>query len=182
MPYGPQPTSLPPWAPSGPVGARVSPRLVAAIAALAVVALLALGVAAAAWFRGSPRAAAEQPVYSEQQQTSSREAVCAAHVAVKAALTASTRQPEAKAGENQLLIAVNIRLAEYSSADYLSQVLLANPATPKAVTDPVGGLVASLRRLAIGQLGDAPTASLEPITGEIGSLTDQVTKACEGHT
>jgi len=147
-----------------------------------MVSLLALGVAAAAWFRGSPRAAAEQPVYSEQQQTSAREAVCAAHGAVTAALTASTNQPEAREAGNRLLIAVNIRLAEYAGADHLAQVLLANPAAPKAVTDPAGGLVASLRRLAIGQLGDAPAASLEPITGEIGSLTDQVTRACEGHT
>lgn len=181
MPYGPMPTPAPPWTQQHPGSTGPSSRLTAAIVVLTVVSLLALGVAGAAWFRAAPRAGGEQ-AYSAQEQTSAREAVCAAHAAVKQALTASTRQPEAKEPGNTLLIAVNIRLAEYASADYLSDKLAAYPATPRAVADPMGGLIDALRRLAIGQLGDAPAASLQPITEQIGSLTDDVTKACEGHT
>jgi hypothetical protein len=176
------PTPLPAWGQPSPGASPGSGRLIAAVVALAVVSLLALGVAAAAWFRSSPRTAADKPVYSEQQQTSAREAVCTATDSVKSALTAATHQPEAKESGNQLLIAINIRLAEYAGADYLSQQLAANPAAPQSVADPAGGLVASLRRLAIGQLSDAPAESLQHITTEIGSLTDQITKACAGHT
>lgn len=181
MPYGPLPTPVPSWAPQDPVQHRTSSKLIAAIAAVAVLSLAALGVAAAAWFRSSPSADAEKS-YSEQEQTSAREAVCSAHAAVKDALTAATHQPEAKEPGNNLLIAVNIRLAEYASADYLSQQLAAYPATPKEISDPASGLVATLRRLAMGQLGDAPADKLQPLTEQIGSLTDDVTKACAGHT
>lgn len=179
MPYGPLPTPQQPWPQQIPASTGNSSRLTAAVIVLTAVSLLALGVAAAAWFRAAPRA---DKVYSAQEQTSARDAVCSAHASVKQALTAATRQPEAKQPGNTLLIAINIRLAEYASADYLADKLAAYPATPRAVTDPMGGLVDALRRLAIGQLGDAPAESLQPITEQIGSLTDEVTKACEGHT
>ena len=181
MPYGPLPTPVPPWAQPGAAAPRGSSRLIAAVAVLAAVSLLALGVAAAAWFRAAPGKAAAQ-TFSDQEQTTALQAVCSAQGAVKQALTAATHQPEAKESGNQLLIAINIRLAEYAGADYLSQQLALNPAAPKAVTDPAGGLVAALRGLAMGQLGDAPPESLKSFTDEIGSLTDEVTKACAGHT
>ncbi len=180
MPYGPLPTSVPPWAQPGVAAPRGSSRLAAAVAVLAVVSLLALGVAAAAWFRAAPKSAAQ--TFSEQEQTTALQAVCTAQGAVKQALTAATHQPEAKESGNQLLIAINIRLAEYAGADYLSQQIAQNPAAPKAVTDPANGLVAALRGLAMGQLGDAPAESLKSFTDQIGSLTDEVTKACAGHT
>ena len=147
---------------------------------LTAVSLLALGVAAAAFFRAAPRNAAEV-VYTEQEQFSAREAVCSAKDVVTQALNAATNQPEAKVPGNTLLVAVNIRLAEYASADYLAQQLAVHPAAPRAVTDPARGLIDALRRLAMGQLGDEPRDSLQPITGEIGSLTDEITKACVGH-
>jgi hypothetical protein len=173
MPYGPVPTALPPWTPGGPPPGT-SPRLKAAVIALAVITLLALGLAAAAWFRAAPT-----PM-SAQNVDQARAAVCAAHNDVKQALAAATNQPEAKEPGNTLLIAVNIRLAEYSGADYLSQALAANPAAPQALAEQVGSLVDALRQLAIGQLGDAPKDSLQPLTDEIGALTDEISQKCGG--
>jgi hypothetical protein len=181
MPYGPVPTPTPPWAQPNPVVPQFPTWLKATIAGLSALSLLALGLATAAWFRAAPGEAAEK-VYSQQEQATAREAVCSAKDAVTAALSAATKQPEAKEPGNTLLVAVNIRLAEYAGADYLAQQIAAHPAAPRSVTDPAGGLVDALRRLAMGQLGDAPRDTLQPITGEIGSLTDSVTKACEGHT
>lgn len=111
-----------------------------------------------------------------------RASVCAAQRAVTQALKAATNQPEAKEPGNTLLIAVNIRLAEFAGADYLEQQIAAHPAAPSAVTEPASGVVDALRRLAIGQLGDVPRESLQPITAEINTLTEKVEKACTGHT
>jgi hypothetical protein len=174
MPYRPVPTTLPPWTPGGPPPGTSS-RLTAAVIALAVITLLALALAAAAWFRAAPT------LRSTQNVDEARAAVCAAHNDVKQALAAATNQPEAKEPGNTLLIAVNIRLAEYTGADYLSQTLAANPAAPQSLTEQVGSLVDALRRLAIGQLGDKPKDSLQPITAEIGALADEISKECVGH-
>ena len=175
MPYGPVPTALPPWTRSGPPPASSS-RLKAAVIVLAVVALLALGLAAAAWFRAAP-----EHLGSTQNAGEAQAALCAVHNDVKQALAAATSQPEAKEPGNTLLIAVNIRLAEYSGADYLSQALAANPGAPPALAEQVGNLVNALRRLAIGQLGDAPKDSLQPITEQIGALTGEISRECIGH-
>lgn len=140
------------------------------------VSLLALGLAAAAWFGAAPK-----HLGSAQNVDGARASVCAAHTDVKQALAAATSRPEAKEPGNTLLIAVNIRLAEYSGADYLSQTLAANPAAPQALAEPVGSLVDALCRLAMGQLGDAPKDSLKPITDQIGALTGQFSQTCVGH-
>lgn len=185
MPYGPLPQSLPPWTPpKDPGPARIPSRFTAAVSVLAVVAVLALGFAVAAWLRAAPKTEAGRAgqVHSGQQADSARAAVCSAQGEVRQALTAATHQPEATEPGNTLLIAVNIRLAEYAGADYLSQRLADNPAAPTAVTEPVRDLVYALRRLAIAQLGDAPADTLQPITDQIGTLTDEVAKACLGHT
>ena len=97
-----------------------------------VVSLLALALAAAAWFRPTHDATPATPQYSEQQVADAKKNVCGAYDtvlrAIKSAGALNSEDPNQK-----FMLAFNTRLAFNAAADYLLASASQNPAAPASL-------------------------------------------------
>lgn len=172
-PYGQVPPPPPAWPATAPVAPARPSRLLPIVAT--VLGLLGVVAGAAAWVRAG---ADGRTSYTAQQVSSDTTAVCEAQQEVERALTAATNQPEEKDPKNKLVVAVNVRLALYAGADYLSRTMTDHPAAPADVTDRVNDLADTYRRIAIRQLADAQPTELTPLFDDITAVSKELAGVC----
>lgn len=173
-PYGPMPTAPPPWHQQGPPTPHNPSRLLGILTAL--LALVALGFALAAWVRSAPKPEAA-PVYSEQQVADAKKAVCDAFSQTQDTL----RVTGGKKGSDQtetFIVALNSRIAIQTVSARLLSVLSGAPAASEDLTDAVTGLADVYQQTLLKQLAEEPRPSLEPLYKELDARTERVKQAC----
>ncbi len=142
-----------------------------------VVSLLALGLAAAAFFKPKHDDAPAAPQYSDQQVADAKKNLCDAYNSVYRAATKAgsftSENPDQK-----YMIALDIRLAFNASADYLLNIISQNPAAPKELTDAARSLATAHQRMVLTQTADAPHEELEAIYKDADAAEAAVKKAC----
>jgi hypothetical protein len=175
--YDPTPKAPPPWAQPAPAQGAGIARLLPVLGV--VLGLLGLGLGAAAWFRAAP-ADVGTPVYTEQQVSEAKEAVCDAYTLGLGSLRAAgTRKPDNPA-EALPTTAVNIRLAEVAVGNSLFNALAANPAAPDELSDQVNQLGNVYQRLALVHLADGSREDFYPIAAQADELIPKIDQRCYG--
>lgn len=142
-------------------------------AALAV-ALIALGLAIAGWFRPIPvpRNASTAPAthtFTEQQIAAAKANVCAAYRRVSHSIDINTNGTAPPASDRiaTLAVATNARLALHAGANYLADVLITNPATPTDLTQTVHSLSREYQELTLIDLAGESESSQQAIRKSI---------------
>lgn len=176
-PYGPGPAGPAPWPPQGPAPAARGASRVPTIIAI-VIALIAVAVAIASWFRPAPKA--ETPAaktYSEQEIADAKRAVCDAYDTVNKTVDVAG----SKSGDNptdSFVVAINTRLALATSSSFLTSQLSANPATPDDLSEPVRDLAHQYQVITMNQLADARTADLQSFATAADRAVARIKEAC----
>ena len=162
--------------PQGPLPSN-GPSRVPLIIAI-VVALLALALATAAWFRPGPDATPAAPQYSDQQVADAKKNLCDAYDTMYRALeragTTTSEDPNQK-----YMIAMNTRLAFNTSADRLLTEVSQNPAGPPELVDAVRRLAISYQKLVLVHTAEAPQPEIDAVYEEINSSETAVKKVCK---
>lgn len=171
-PSGPPPT----WPPTPPKQSRVP------VIASLIIAIVAVAVATAAWFRpaGEITASPEAhiPKFSAEEISSAKDSVCEAHEKV-------SRATEAAGGETsddqltKFAIALGIRVTATLSADYIFRKLEENPATPPDLANDLRDLASAYQELLLSQIGNATTEELDLIYQQIDDLDPAIVEACK---
>jgi hypothetical protein len=146
-----------------------------------VVAVIAMAVAVAAWFRPAPdppAAADSSPKYSAQEVTEADRAMCAAYDKVYAALAGSGGQSSTDPNI-QLVIALNTRLATHVNSDYLRQALAQNPATTPDLAGTFRKMASAYDEIVLGQLAGSQTADLQQFNDQLDAADTEAKKACK---
>jgi hypothetical protein len=147
-----------------------------AIAAL-VLALIAVAIAVAAWFRPAHSGATH---FSDQQTADAKKSTCTAYNSAKQAVVINTHmanpRPDDPAG--QLAVAVNARLALLGSGQYLRDRLAANPATPGDLTNAVTSMAKTVEDLGMGYLNETSNFVLEPLRSDLNNEIGQLDAIC----
>jgi hypothetical protein len=148
-----------------------------------VIALIAIAVAVAAWFRPAnseppPPAPDSTPKYSDQQIADAKKAVCAAHDLVGRATEYSGSQ---KNDDPTLkyIIAVNNRLAGALSGDYFLAQLNHYPATPHDLSAATQDLALAYQGTTLMQLANASADELDTIYKTLDTADAKVVEACK---
>lgn len=170
-PVGPPPSNL-----AAPKQSR------ALVTVSIVVALIAVAVAIASWFRPTE----EQPTlqsdsqrsYTEEEIANSKKAVCEAHKLVDQA-TAVAGGETSEDPVVDFAIAINIRTTASLGAAYYFRALEEHPATPANLAEPVRELASTYQELLLLQIGKAPKEQLDTYYSRINSLDPKVIQACE---
>ncbi|BBZ35694.1 hypothetical protein MCNF_42990 [Mycolicibacterium confluentis] len=170
------PIAPPPWPPQGPPPARRPSRLPLVLVSLLAVA--ALAVAIASWFRPAPAEDdSTAPQYSEQEIADANAAVCDAYHVVYAALTTASSRISTDPTDT-FVLSVELKLALHASGDYLNSALRKNPATPQALAAAINKLADTYHRAILDQLADAPAADIESRRADIRSAELAVRREC----
>ena len=172
-PYG---SALPqPWMPQGFPSQRSS-RLPIIIAL--VLSLLALGLAAAAWFRPVREAEAAAPQYSEQQVADAKKNLCDAYAnsykAVKAAGNVTSEDPNLR-----YMFALNTRLALNTAADHLLSEVDKNQAAPSRLLVVTTTLAYTYHEFLLSVFAEDSTEGREPISDKMDTLEASIKRECE---
>jgi hypothetical protein len=128
-----------------------------ALSALAI-ALIALAVGVAAWFRSTPHnnQPPPKPAYTDQQIADGKQTVCAAYEKVRQAVSVNTGRSGGDDPTAVIAVAANARIALYDGGDYLLKKLDQTPASPDDLTKAVRDLVSAYQQMAIDYLANAP--------------------------
>ncbi len=142
-----------------------------------VVSLLALALAAAAFFKPQHDATPAAPQYSDQQVADAKKNVCDAYTLMHRAITdagsLSSEDPNQK-----FMISLNTRLAFSTAADHLLAAADRYPEAPSSLLDASRSLAFSYQRIVLAQTATAPHAELEPLYTESDKAVAQVEKDC----
>jgi hypothetical protein len=148
-------------------------------AALAI-ALIALAVGAAAWFRPTPRnnQPSPKPAYTEQEAADAKASVCAAYQKVNHALgVANTRNggTDPTAG---LAVATSTRQVLDAGSRYLLSKLADQNATPPDLADAVRTLAAEYQELTIDYLADVSDSDMQSSFHAADQAKAKIEKIC----
>jgi hypothetical protein len=181
----PGPAGFPPAA--GSPLSPLTPRRASRWPTLAVLLVALIGVAAgvAAWFRPMPQptaaAASPEPTYTEQQIGDAKRNVCDAYGLVRTAVSVTTNK-QAPGGDDfatKTAIAANGRLALHGGGGYLLERLSADPATPSNLAVAIRSLAATLRKLAIVDLGEQPDSAQPPLRDSVPRVIANIDGLCK---
>lgn len=172
--------------PPPPMVSARSSRLptVAALASL-VVALVAVGVAVAAWLRPIPEnnavAPPVEPTYTEQQIADAKANVCEAYSTVHQAVLINTHRSNPVPDDEirALAAAANARLALYAGGDYLLDRLATNPATPDDLAMAIGSLANESKEIGIAFLADEPDSVQDRLRRTLDADVATIDRLCE---
>jgi hypothetical protein len=160
-------------------GARTSwwkwPRL-KAITPL-VIALVAVAVAIAGWFRPAHDA---KPSFTEQQTAQAKADVCLAYATVHQGVVVNTHLADPVPNDRigHLAVAANARLALLGGGAYLHDRVDAEPATPTDIAQAVNSVGSTIEQLGAAYLANANNDVLNPLRHELDSEIASVTKLC----
>lgn len=172
----PQPAP-PPWPIVAPPPRR--PSRWPALVSLAI-ALVAIGVATAAWLRPVPPAYSPPPAptYSSQQVADAKGRVCAAYERVHHAVLANTGRSGDDDPASQLGLAANARIALFDSGVYLLQTLTREPAAPSALSEAAHALADSYQTLALAYMAEATDAEIKSSRDAVEATGSKVNEIC----
>lgn len=139
-------------------------------------ALVAVGLAAAAWFHPGKGGA---PNFSEQQTTDAKTHICGGYTTVRQGVIANTHlanpTPDNPAG--QLAVAANARLALLGGGAFLRDRLTAEPAAPADLAKAVGAMANTIEDLGVGYLAGLNSA-LDPLRENLNKEIVEIDKMC----
>lgn len=147
-----------------------------------VVALGAIALATASWFRPStgesPSAGRDTPAFSAEDTTQATKTMCEAYEkAVDAVLGASGSQQEPDPVRS-FVMTVDARFAFHVSAEYFRSELSRNPATPPELAADFRDLAAIYDELLLAQLARKPESDLQPIYDKSEAADAKIVSAC----
>ncbi|WP_431237825.1 hypothetical protein ACQ86B_24640 [Mycolicibacterium aichiense] len=147
-----------------------------------VIAVIAVAVATAGWFRPAPKP--ETPAaktYSEQEVADAKKAVCDAFAMVQATLESSANQtpPDPNDAMQKFTLSINGRLASYAGGDYLYRQVDENPAAPAQLSTAVRQLASTYQQATLAQIAQADKSKLEPIYQSADAAASQITADCK---
>jgi len=172
-PFGSVPSGQASWTPAAPVQkASQVPAIIAV-----VVSLLALGLAAAAFFKPKHDDAPAAPQYSDQQVADAKKNLCDAYgLSSRALQTAGNTTSEDP--NQKYMLALNTRLAFNTAADFLQEVSAGQPAAPSSLLNEVTGLTHSYRKMVLILTTDAAKEEHDAIFTEVDSHETSIQKDC----
>jgi hypothetical protein len=171
-PHAPGPQ---PWQQVGPP----PPKRWPAFASL-VIALGAIGLAIACWFRPSPSAPApSRPTYTEQQVADAKAKMCAAFGEIDHALGVASARSAGSDPTTGLAVATSTRQVFEVGSRYLVTKLTAEPATPPDLADEVRKLADSYQEAVVGYLADASGSDLRPSLNAADDATLTIRRLCK---
>lgn len=178
----PVPPPPPPWPPAQ---LRATPRLTqwSSFAALAI-ALISLGVAAAAWLRPPPeaRTATESPpTFTDEQVAQAKANICAEFNIVNRAIVINTHRtnptPSSEIGDLVTGLYGNVTI--YQGGDYLLDLAATEPAVPSKLGDAIRSLGNAMKRLGVIDLTLETDSVRDPLLTTVNNdiiLVDQLCK------
>jgi hypothetical protein len=141
-------------------------------AALAI-AVLALAIAALAWFR---------PVHgaSPQQTADAKTNVCTGYAVARQAVVTNTHLVNPRGGDQigTLAVAANARLALLGGGAYLRERLDAEPATPADLAKALKAMAGTMEQLGINYLAGAPGTAQDPLRNNLDKEIAAINKLC----
>lgn len=172
-PLGGVPAGQAAWMPPAPVQKASQVPVIIAI----VVSLLALGLAAAAFFKPKHDDAPAAPQYSEQQVADAKKNLCDAYkLSINAIQTAGRTTSEDP--NQKYMLALNTRLAFNTAADYLANESSTQIAAPSALLDQFHSLVGTYRKMVLILTTEAAKADTDAIFAEVDSHESAIQKEC----
>ncbi len=142
-----------------------------------VVSLLALGLAAAAFFKPKHGDAPAAPQYSDQQVADAKKNLCDAyndmHEAIRNAGGFTSEDPNQK-----YMIALNTRLAFNTAADHLLAAAARNPEGPSELLSAARNLAYSYQKVVLAQTAQASADALDHLYTESDTWVDSIKKVC----
>jgi hypothetical protein len=144
-------------------------------AALAI-AVLALAIAALAWFR--PVHAS--PAFTAQQTADAKTNVCTAYKIAHQAVVINTHLVNPRGGDQigTLAVAANARLALLGGGGYLRERLDAEPATPADLAKAVKAMAGTIDQLGINYLAGATNIVQGPLRSDLDKEVTAINKLC----
>jgi hypothetical protein len=173
----PGPTQSPPPAWAAPPSKQSRAPVVISL----VVALIAVAIAVAAWFRPAreaPAPADTAPKFSDQQTADAKKALCSARNKAFEALKGSGGQ-HSDDPTSAFIITVNTRLAIHESTDYLRHARYANPAAPPDLAANIEDLASVYEEMLLAQLASAPTDELNALNAKLDTADSKIVEACK---
>ncbi|WP_375487204.1 hypothetical protein [uncultured Mycobacterium sp.] len=155
-----------------------------ALASLAV-ALVAIGIAVAAWLRpipaipgNPPTSMPGAPAFTEEQIAAAKNTICAAYRTVHRAVGVNTSRNE---GDDPTTLAVlaNARLAIYGGGGYLFTKLAEEPATPPGLASAIRMLANAYQDIAIGYMADMQKTDLDASLRAADDATITIEQQCK---
>ena len=142
-----------------------------------VVSLLALGLAAAAFFKPKHDDAPAAPQYSDQQVADAKKNVCDAYTLMDKAIhyagSLTSEDPNQK-----FMISLNIRLAFNSAADHLLAAAGQNPEGPEALLSSINDLANTYQKIVLAQTAVAPEDEMKPLYSAADASVASIKQAC----
>jgi hypothetical protein len=175
-PYEPIPQAPPQWAQQPVQPGRAPSRLLPILGV--VLGSLGLIAGVGAWFRAAPSNEAASAVYSEQQVSEAKTAVCEEFEIGQEVLVAVGNKKSSNPSE-AFTFSVNSRLAVDVVMDDLRALLLDNPATPDPSTNAVKQLIGNYRELLFKTLSDKSGPDLDSTFQSIDSSVLRVRESCK---
>jgi hypothetical protein len=145
-------------------------------AALAI-AVLALAIAALAWFRPVHSAS---PAFTAQQTADAKTNVCTASAVARQAVVTNTHLVNPR-GDDQigtLAVAANARLALLGGGAYLRDRLDAEPATPADLAKALKAMAGTMEQLGINYLAGASSVTQNPLRNNLDKEIAAINKLC----
>ena len=172
-PFGSVPSGQAPWTPPAPVSKTSQVPTIIAV----VVSLLALGLAAAAFFKPKHDDAPAAPQYSDQQVADAKKSVCDAYNDAHEA-TRNAGGLRSDDANQKFMISINTRLAFNTAADHLLAAAEQNPAAPSGLIAAAKALAFSYQKIVLAQTAEAPSDALDRLYTEADTSVDSIKQAC----
>jgi len=176
-PYEPVPQAPPHWAQQPVQPARTPSRLLPVLGV--VLGSLGLIAGVGAWFRAAPSTEGSAAVYSEQQVSEAKKAVCEAYgKGLKAIQVAGGKKP-GDPSDPLPVVAVNGRVAEVAVGNYLINSVGANKAAPPALGELISQLGQAYQDIALTQFADGSRADVAPIAEQADRAISKIEQICQ---
>jgi hypothetical protein len=172
-----------PWVGAPPANLR-KPAGWPVLAAMTV-ALLALGVGIAGWFRPAPRiehpSTPFTPSYTEQQTAEAKRDICNSFRLVRQAISLNSNRTSPNEGDfgSTWAIAANSRLALEAGASYLLDRLSDEPATSSDLAAGVRSLALKFRHAAVVFLAEEPEPTEQEVKRDVEGEITTVDNLCK---
>lgn len=143
-----------------------------------VIAVIAVAVAVAAWFRPAHDGAT---TFTGDQVNQAKANVCSTYTTVRKAVVLNTHlnNPNPNDPTGQLAVAANARLALLGGGSYLQDRLDAEPAAPADLANAVRSMANTIEQLGIAYLADAGTIVLDPLRHDLDANIRQINDLCK---
>jgi len=149
-----------------------SPRLQTAVAL--VLALIAVGVAVAAWFRPT------HETVSYPQSGNAKTNLCNAYTVVRQGVVFNTHlaNPGGNDPTGQFAVAANARLALLGGGEYLRVRLAAQTNPPADLAKAINNMAVTVEQLGINYLANADDSLQVPLRHDLDGQIQQLNKMC----